>query len=43
MVNATMIGQSMESSLLEVGGLSDSESLVFYQLRAVNSCQWEGP
>lgn len=43
MVNATMIGESTESSLLEAGGLSDSESLVFYQLRAVNSCQWEGP
>ncbi len=43
MEDAVMIGQTPESSLVEIGGQTISEGLVFYQVRAVNSCNWEGP
>lgn len=43
MEEAIMVGQTSESSLLESGGLTGPEVLVFYQIRAVNSCNWEGP
>ena len=40
---ATMVGQTAESNLVETGGLIDPEPLIFYQVRTVNSCNWEGP
>jgi subtilisin-like proprotein convertase family protein/subtilisin family serine protease len=43
MDDAILVDQTSESSLVEIGGLSDPEILVFYQVRAVNSCNWEGP
>ncbi len=43
MEDAVMICQTPESSFVESGGLTSSEGLVFYQVRAVNVCNWEGP
>jgi subtilisin-like proprotein convertase family protein len=43
MAGETLVGQTAATNLLETGGLSGPEVLIHYQLRAVNSCEWEGP
>ena len=43
MDNAVMVGQTSGNSTVEIGGQTDPQALVFYQVRAVNSCNWEGP
>jgi subtilisin-like proprotein convertase family protein len=40
---AVMVGQTAGTSLVESGGRTSASTLVFYQVRAVNSCNWEGP
>ena len=43
MAGAEMVGQTAGTSLVEAGGQADPAAAVFYQVRAVNSCEWEGP
>lgn len=43
MGGAALAGQTAGTSLVQPGGRTGPARLVFYQLRAVNSCEWEGP
>jgi hypothetical protein len=43
MEGEAIVGQTAGTSLTDPGGATDPATLVHYQVRAVNSCEWEGP